>query len=56
MMRVNLKNSLKTGETFVFNIELSYNINYRMSVGGRERPFKTHQSLLNQREVLGGAV
>ena len=35
MMRIDLKNSLKPGETFVFNIDWSYNINDRMSVGGR---------------------
>lgn len=35
MMRVDLPKPLKTGETFVFSIEWSYNINDRMMMGGR---------------------
>ena len=34
-MRIDLENSLKPGENFIFNIDWSYNINDRMSVGGR---------------------
>ncbi len=35
MMRIELENILMPGEKFVFNIDWSYNINDRMSVGGR---------------------
>ena len=35
MMRVDLPKPLKTGETFVFSVEWSYNINDRMMMGGR---------------------
>ena len=35
MMRIELENILRPGEKFVFNIDWSYNINDRMSVGGR---------------------
>ena len=34
-MRIELENILRPGEKFVFNIDWSYNINDRMSVGGR---------------------
>ncbi len=35
MMRINLDQPLKAGETFTFGIDWSYNINDRMSEGGR---------------------
>jgi len=35
MMRIDLKEPLKTGETFTFSIDWSYNIYDRMVVGGR---------------------
>ena len=35
MMRVDLPSSLKKGEQFTFDIEWSYNINDRMTMGGR---------------------
>ena len=35
MMRIDLKSELKSGTSFIFNIDWSYNINDRMGVGGR---------------------
>ena len=35
MMRIELENILMPGEKFVFKIDWSYNINDRISVGGR---------------------
>ena len=35
MMRIDLKSELKSGTSFIFNIDWSYNINDRMNVGGR---------------------
>ncbi len=35
MMRIDLNSELKSGDSFIFNLDWSYNINDRMSVGGR---------------------